>query len=62
MAGQLTTETHFRGLPISSEMAADPRYIPRLLALGIQTVSVSARLIPGVRRAVTETLAGRIRP
>ena len=41
-----------RPLSLCGEMAADPRYTSRLLALGIKTVSVSARHIPGVRRAV----------
>jgi len=48
-----------RPLSICGEMAADTRYTPRLLELGIQTVSVSARHIPGVRRAAKETLATR---
>ena len=40
-----------RPLSLCGEMAAEPRYMPRLLALGIRTFSVSARHIPGVRRA-----------
>jgi phosphoenolpyruvate-protein kinase (PTS system EI component) len=48
-----------RPLSICGEMAADPRYIPRLLALGMRTVSVSARHISGVRLAVKEALAER---
>jgi len=48
-----------RPLSICGEMAADPRYIPRLLALGMRTVSVSARHIPGVRLAAKEALAER---
>jgi len=48
-----------RPLSICGEMAADPRYIPRLLALGIRSVSVSARHIPGVRQAAKEATAER---
>lgn len=40
-------------------MAADPRYVPKLMALGIGTVSVGARHIPTVRRAAVEAMAGR---
>jgi phosphoenolpyruvate-protein phosphotransferase (PTS system enzyme I) len=43
-----------RPLSICGEMAADPRYLARLLALGFESVSVSARHIPGVRRAVRD--------
>ncbi|HUU93455.1 MAG TPA: putative PEP-binding protein, partial [Phycisphaerae bacterium] len=42
-------------LSICGELASDPAYIGRLLSLGIRTVSVSPRLIPGVRQAVKET-------
>jgi phosphoenolpyruvate-protein phosphotransferase len=46
-----------RELSICGEMAADPRFTQRLLKLGIQTVSVSARHIPNVRRAAKQALA-----
>jgi len=42
-------------LSICGELAANPAYTERLLSLGIRTVSVSPRLIPGVRQAVKET-------
>ena len=48
-----------RPLSICGEMAADPAYTARLLELGIQTVSVSARHIPAVRRAAKEAFAAR---
>jgi phosphoenolpyruvate-protein phosphotransferase len=51
-----------RPLSICGEMAADPTYIPRLLALGIRTVSVSARHITAVRRAAREALSERGHP
>lgn len=44
-------------LSICGEMAADSEYVPRLIELGIETVSVSVRLIPGVRRAAAEALS-----
>jgi len=48
-----------RPLSICGEMAADPAYTSRLLELGIQTVSVSARHVPVVRRAAREAFAAR---
>jgi len=45
-------------LSICGELASDPTYIPRLLAGGIRTVSVSARQIPAVRRAAARASAG----
>jgi phosphotransferase system enzyme I (PtsI) len=38
-----------RPLSVCGEMAGDPRYVGKLLAHGITRVSVSSRLIPGVR-------------
>ena len=42
-----------RPLSICGELAGDPKYIPKLLELGIHSVSVSPRLIPKVRLAVS---------
>jgi len=44
---------HDAGKPLSicGELAGDPDYIPRVREAGIHTVSVSPRLIPGVRLA-----------
>jgi len=47
-----------RPLAICGEMAADPQYLDRLIAIGIRTVSVSVRLIPGVRRAIRNARQG----
>ena len=46
------------GVPLSicGELAAEPAYIGRLMALGYRTVSVSVRLIPSIRRAARESL------
>ncbi len=46
------------GVPISicGELAADPAYVRRLMDMGFETVSVSVRLIPGIRRAAREAL------
>ncbi len=46
-------------LSICGELAADPEHVPRLIEMGIETVSVSVRLIPGVRRAAIEALLER---
>jgi phosphoenolpyruvate-protein kinase (PTS system EI component) len=46
-------------LSICGEMAASPAYTHRLMELGIQTLSVSARHIPVVRRAAREAFASR---
>lgn len=43
-------------ISICGELAGDPRYIPKLIELGIRTVSVSARRISSVRRAAREIL------
>ena len=46
------------GVPISicGELAADPAYVRRLMDIGFETVSVSVRLIPGIRRAARDAL------
>jgi phosphotransferase system enzyme I (PtsI) len=41
-----------RPLSVCGEMAGDPRYLPKWRALGINTLSVAPRLIPGLRRAL----------
>jgi len=43
-------------LAVCGELAADPDGLARLLALGLRTVSVSARLIPRVRRDALRAL------
>ncbi|MFO8012325.1 MAG: phosphoenolpyruvate--protein phosphotransferase [Phycisphaerae bacterium] len=52
------------GVPLSicGELAADPAYIGRLMAIGFETVSVSVRLIPGIRRAAREALCEKGSP
>jgi len=40
-----------RPLSVCGEIAGNGRYMPKLVAAGIDTVSVSTRLIPDVRRA-----------
>ena len=51
------------GVPLSicGELAAEPAYLGRLLAIGYRTVSVSVRLIPGIRRAARQALQERKR-
>jgi phosphoenolpyruvate-protein phosphotransferase len=40
-----------RPLCVCGELAGDPAYVPRLRAMGVQSVSVSPRLVPQVRVA-----------
>ena len=42
-------------LSVCGELAGDPKWIAQVLDAGIETVSVSPRLIPGVRLAVLKT-------
>jgi len=46
------------GVPLSlcGELAAEPAYLGRLMDIGFETVSVSVRLIPGIRRAARQAL------
>ncbi len=47
-------EGHRQGIPISvcGEIAADPRFTPLLLGLGVQELSVASRYIPTIRQAI----------
>jgi len=55
--GDLVRAAREAGCPLSicGELASEPAYTRRLLALGVRTVSVSPRLIPGVRLAAGAT-------
>ncbi len=57
--GNLVRAAREAGVPIAlcGELAAEPAYLGRLLEIGLETVSVSVRLIPRIRRAARETLA-----
>jgi phosphotransferase system enzyme I (PtsI) len=49
-------------LSVCGELAGDPRYVGKLMSVGIDTVSVSPRLIPGARVAAelwTEKMANK---
>jgi phosphoenolpyruvate-protein phosphotransferase (PTS system enzyme I) len=46
-----------RPLSVCGEVAGDPRYLPKLRSLGIDTVSVSPRLIPELRRSLINPIA-----
>jgi phosphotransferase system enzyme I (PtsI) len=48
-----------RAASVCGEIAADPRYIVKLMALGVDRVSVSARHVPDVRRLAADAFAGR---
>jgi len=52
------------GVPLSlcGELAADPAQVGRLMAVGFRTVSVSVRLIPGIRQAAREALCQKGSP
>jgi phosphotransferase system enzyme I (PtsI) len=52
------TETG-RATTVCGEIAADPRYIGKLMSLGVNRVSVSARHVPDVRRLAADAYAGR---
>ena len=52
-----TAERAGKPLSLCGELAADPTHTARLLALGIRSVSVSARHIPAVRRAAQTAVA-----
>ncbi|MFC1461695.1 putative PEP-binding protein, partial [Verrucomicrobiota bacterium] len=43
-----------KSLSVCGELAGDPAYVPKLMAAGIDTVSVSARRIPEVRIAAAK--------
>ena len=47
-----------RPLSVCGEAASRPRFLPKLMDLGINTVSASPRLIPGLRRTVIGTRRG----
>jgi len=54
LVGEIVTAAREKGkdLSLCGEIAGDPVYVPKLIANGIRRVSVSPRLIPGVRQAV----------
>ena len=51
---QLAAEAEAAGKPLAvcGEVAGDPAYVPKLMAAGIRSVSVSARMISSVRAVV----------
>lgn len=50
-------EANQRGIPVSicGEVAADPRFTPLLLGLGVHELSVATRYIPTVKHAIRNT-------
>jgi phosphotransferase system enzyme I (PtsI) len=40
-----------KSLSVCGELASDPAYVKKLMQIGIEEISVSAKLIPGVRKA-----------
>ena len=45
---------HGKPLAVCGELAGDPAFIPQLVDIGVETVSVSPRLIPTVRQAAAD--------
>lgn len=60
----LVQVAHDAGKPISvcGEVAGDPRFVGRLMKAGIRTVSVSPRLVPGVRLAALAMDSEQVEP
>jgi phosphotransferase system enzyme I (PtsI) len=53
----IVTEANRQGIPVTvcGEIAADPRFTPLLLGLGVHELSVSSRYIPIVKQMVRST-------
>ncbi|MCB1114253.1 MAG: phosphoenolpyruvate--protein phosphotransferase [Chlamydiia bacterium] len=53
----VVSEANRQGIPVTvcGEIAADPRFVPLLLGLGVHELSVSARHIPYVKQEIRKT-------
>jgi len=53
----VVNEANYHGVPVTvcGEVAADPRFTPLLLGLGVHELSVAARYIPVVKNAIRNT-------
>lgn len=53
----IVNEANHYGIPVSicGEVAADPRFTPLLLGLGVHELSVTTRFIPAVKHAIRNT-------
>lgn len=53
----ITAEANQQGIPVAvcGEIAADPRFTPLLLGLGVQELSVAPRYIPIIKHAIRNT-------
>jgi phosphotransferase system enzyme I (PtsI) len=53
----IVSEANHQGIPVTvcGEVAADPRFTPLLLGLGVHELSVASRYIPVVKNAVRNT-------
>lgn len=53
----VVSEANHQGIPVTvcGEIAADPRFTPLLLGLGVHELSVAARYIPVVKNAIRNT-------
>jgi phosphotransferase system enzyme I (PtsI) len=53
----IINEANHHGIPVTicGEVAADPRFTPLLLGLGVHELSVTTRFIPTVKHAIRNT-------
>jgi len=53
----IVSEANIRGIPVSvcGEIAADPRFTPLLIGLGVQELSLASRYVPIIKNAVRST-------
>lgn len=53
----VVNEAHFRGIPVTvcGEVAADPRFTPLLLGLGVNELSVTLRYLPMIKNVIRHT-------
>ncbi|MEW5766226.1 MAG: putative PEP-binding protein [bacterium] len=61
LIGEIARAASEMGKPLSicGELAGEPKYIPKLIELGMRIVSVSPRLIPKVRMAAKQSLGAK---
>jgi phosphotransferase system enzyme I (PtsI) len=57
MIKSIIQEANFQGVPVTvcGEMASDPQFVPLLLGLGVNELSVSVRFIPVIKQTIRNT-------
>jgi phosphotransferase system enzyme I (PtsI) len=50
----VVSEANHHGIPVTvcGEVAADPRFVPLLLGLGVHELSVASRYLPTIKNAI----------